>query len=63
MVDYSQWTEAVHTAYKQMGGSYDEGTATELTSLAAEFWNENKEQILELAFEAAVRLARSALDV
>jgi len=61
MVTYSEWTEAVHTAYKEQGGQYNEGTAAELTSLAADFWNQNKEQLLELAFRSAIEVAKRAL--
>lgn len=63
MVTYNQWTEAVHTAYKQMGGSYGGDTATELTSLAAEFWQENKDQLVDIDFPTAVDLAKRALNV
>jgi hypothetical protein len=61
MVTYNEWTEAVHTAYKQMGGTYTEGTAPDLTEQAAAFWEANKEQLLELAFAAAVEVAKQAL--
>lgn len=63
MVTYSEWTEAVHTAFKELGGSYEEGTTPEITQLAAQFWEENKEELLSLAFDAAVRVAKRALDV
>lgn len=64
MVSYAQWNKAVHTAYKQQGGSYlDETTVQQVTQMAAEFWQENKEELLELAFDAAVELAMRALNV
>lgn len=63
MVEYSEWVEAVHKAYQKQGGTYDGDTAARLVELAAEFWEENKEEVLELAFEAAVRLAMDKLDV
>lgn len=64
MVTYTEWTKAVHTAYQQMGGTYEDETIVQrLTELAAEFWNENKEELIEIAFDAAVKLARRVLDV
>jgi len=63
MVEYSEWIKAVHTAYKRQGGTYDEDTAADLVEVAAQFWQENKEQLIELAFDAAVRVAIEALDV
>lgn len=64
MVDYTEWTEAVHTAYQDLGGTYDDQSVVQrLTELAAQFWNENKQELLELAFDAAVKLAKRVLDV
>lgn len=61
MVTYNEWTTAVHTAYKERGGTYTGDTAAELTTVAAQFWQENKEQLLDLAFAAAVEVAKRAL--
>jgi len=44
-----------------MGGTYTEGTAPDLTEQAAQFWQENKEELIELAFAAAVEVAKRAL--
>jgi hypothetical protein len=61
MVNYEQWISAVHTAYKQQGGTYQQDTASRLVQLAAEFWQQNKEELLGLAFDAAVRVAKRSL--
>lgn len=61
MVEYVDWVRAVHKAYKQNGGVYESDTAEEIVSIAADYWEENKERILRLAFEAAVRFAEEIL--
>jgi hypothetical protein len=63
MVTYEQWVEAVNEAYKAQGGTYVEGTASELIQLAAQFWQRNKEELKTIAYREAVRLAQSNLDV
>lgn len=63
MVEYSEWIQAVHTAYQRQGGTYQEGTAAQLVEIAAEFWQENKEELIELALDAAIRVAMRQLNV
>lgn len=63
MVSYEQWVKAVHEAYKTEGGTYAEGTASELVQLAARFWQRNKDELKEIAYREAVNLARRSLDV
>jgi len=63
MVDYSNWVKAVHEAYRAEGGTYAEGTASEIVQIAAEFWNQNKDELRDLAYREAVRLARRSLEV
>lgn len=63
MVDYSEWVKAVHEAYKEKGGTYDEDTASEIVQIAAEFWQRNKEELKQIAYREAVRLAKKRLNV
>jgi len=62
MVNYTQWTGVVHDVYKSMGGDYGaQGVVQAITRAAAEWWNENKETIIELAVDGARRLARELI--
>lgn len=63
MVEYTEWIEAVHEAFQRQGGTYNEDTAAELVEIAGEFWQENKEELIELAFDAAIRVAMRQLNV
>jgi hypothetical protein len=63
MVEYSEWIEAVHEAYKTEGGTYDEGTASQLVQIAAEFWQRNKEELKQIGYREAVRLARRSINL
>lgn len=58
MVEYSDWVKAMHRAYKNEGGEYgSEAVSQTIVDVAAEVWNEHKEQILEMAMYAAVEFA------
>jgi hypothetical protein len=62
MVTYPEWVKATHEAYKANGGTYSEGTAAEIVEAAAAFWERNKEELKQIAYREAVRIARRALD-
>lgn len=62
MVEYQEWVKAVHEAYKRQGGTYHGDASARLLELAAEFWDRHKEELVEIAFEEAVRLAARKLD-
>lgn len=63
MVEYNEWTRAVHEAYQSLGGTYDGDTAAELIEIAAGFWERNKEELKRIAYREAVRLAENKLNV
>lgn len=63
MVSYDEWVQAVNEAYKALGGTYDEDTASRLIQLAADFWQRNKEELKTIAYREAERLAEEVLDV
>lgn len=64
MVSYTQWTEAVHEAYKAAGGTYPSGNSVvqALTRAAADFWNRNKDQLLDLAVDGVQTVARELVN-
>jgi len=62
MVSYTEWTTAVHDAYKAAGGTYPtQGVVQALTRAAADFWERNKEELKGLAVDAAVTVARELM--
>lgn len=63
MVDYPNWTRAVHEAYKENGGVYEgRGTTQELTKLASEWWNENRSVLRQRSYRDAVSAAETLLE-
>lgn len=64
MVSYTEWTEAVHEAYKAAGGTYPSGNSVvqALTRAAADFWNRNKDELLDLALDAVTTVARELVN-
>lgn len=63
MVTYTEFIEAGHEAYQEMGGTYQEDTAAELVQLLAEFWQRNKEELIEIGKREAKRIIKRNLDV
>lgn len=63
MVTYTEWTAIVHDEYKAMGGGYQaQGVVQAVTRAAADFWNRRKDEIIELAADAAATLARELIN-
>lgn len=63
MVTYTEFVEAGHEVFQEQGGTYGEDTAAELVELLAEFWNRNKDELIEIGKREAKRIIRRNLDV
>lgn len=57
MVEYTEWTEIVHETFKDAGGDYDQNPATQVTSQAADVWQQRKEQLQASSRSQAERIA------
>lgn len=63
MVQYTTWTKLVHDEYKNRGGEYgSQGVVQAVTRAAASWWTDNKQQIVELAVDAAKHLVRELMN-
>lgn len=69
MVSYTEWTRAVHTRFKDMGGDYDgnpsmssQDVVTGITEGAARWWNAEKARIKGLTFQQAVDYADKVIN-
>jgi len=64
MVEYTDWTKAVHTRFRQMGGDYEgnQEIVKAITKAAARWWQENKERIKRFTFEQAVDFAGKVIE-
>lgn len=60
MVQYTVWTSVVHEAFQDLGGDYESMPATEVTSQAAAYWQENKGRLRGFSRSEAYDEARSA---
>lgn len=61
MVEYSTWTSAVHAAYRDLGGTYDEESdAQDLMALAGRWWSEY-DRISSMSEQDAQEAAESLL--
>jgi len=68
MVDFQTWVGVVNEAYVDMGGTYgtgpsgDTNIAAAILRAASDWWQENKETIIELAVDGARRLAEELIN-
>ena len=63
MVNYTQWVEIGHSVFTSKGGEYSQSTATEVTSVLADYWNENKESLKSAGPSQARQIAREQMTV
>lgn len=59
MVTYTDVVEVMNEVHREKGGTYGEGTAVEIVQLAAEFWQRNKEELVEIGKTELKNLIRS----
>ena len=47
MAEYTDVVAQIHAVHKDKGGTYDEDTAAEIVQLAAGYYRQNTEEVLE----------------
>ena len=47
MAEYTDVVAAINAVHKSKGGTYDEGTAVEIVELAAGYYRQNTEEVLD----------------
>ena len=64
MVEYTEWTEIGHSVYKSKGGTYSgRESAQQVTSVLAEYWRENRADLVSASRAEARRVAESEIRV
>lgn len=47
MAEYTDVVAAINAVHKSKGGTYQEGTAVEIVELAAGYYRQNKQEVVE----------------
>lgn len=63
MVTYTEWITIGHKVFKQKGGQYGDDTAVEATSVLAEYWSNNTDELKSASKSEARNIAQSEMKV
>jgi len=64
MVEYTNWIEIGHTVYKAKGGTYSgRESAQQVTSVLADYWQENTAQLRSASRSEAETIAQREMQV